>query len=145
MCTTASHCCVAEILALPNPIGWWLGLISVPLLGFLAWRERNKGYALIVVAYIIQWLPWIVSPRLSFEYHFFPNLVLIVFANTVLLERLWRLRYKVLTNIPAGKVAVGTFLVAYVLLFFFFFPVVAGVHITWDQWHARMWMQHWVI
>jgi len=138
-------CCVAEILALPNPIGWWLGLISVPLLGFLAWRERNKGYALIVVAYIIQWLPWIVSPRLSFEYHFFPNLVLIVFANTVLLERLWRLRYKVLTNIPAGKVAVGTFLVAYVLLFFFFFPVVAGVHITWDQWHARMWMQHWVI
>jgi len=138
-------CCVAEILALPNPIGWWLGLISVPLLGFLAWRERNKGYALIVVAYVVQWLPWIGSPRLSFEYHFFPNLVLIVFANTVLLERLWRLRYKVLTNIPAGKVAVGTFLFAYVVLFFFFFPVVAGVHITWDQWHARMWMQHWVI
>ena len=137
-------CCVAEILALPNPIGWWLGIASVPFLGFLAWRERNKGYALIVVAYVIQWLPWIGSPRLSFEYHFFPNLALIVLANTILLERLWRAR-GVLSNIPVTRVAVGMFLVAYVFLFFFFFPVVAGVHVTWEQWNARMWLPHWII
>ena len=26
-------CCVAEILALPNPFVWWFGLITVPLVG----------------------------------------------------------------------------------------------------------------
>ncbi len=31
-------CCVAEILALPNPLIWWLGLASVPFVAYLAWR-----------------------------------------------------------------------------------------------------------
>ena len=53
-----------------NPMILWFGLICVPWVAVLAWRERNKGYALIVLTYLMQWLPWIRSPRITFAYHF---------------------------------------------------------------------------
>ena len=105
-------CCVAEILALPNPAVWWLGLVSVPAIAWLAWRERNKGYALLVTAYLLQWLPWMLSPRVAFEYHFFPNLAIICLADTVLLQRLWRYGAKLEGGFPmaifAGFVGLAT-------------------------------------
>ncbi len=67
-------CCVAEILALPNPLVWWFGLFSVPAMAWWGYVERNKGYLLLFAAYLFQWLPWILTPRIAFEYHFFPNL-----------------------------------------------------------------------
>ncbi|HEY9180667.1 MAG TPA: phospholipid carrier-dependent glycosyltransferase, partial [Candidatus Baltobacteraceae bacterium] len=64
-------CCVAEITSLPNPIILWLGLLCVPLVAILAYLEKNKGYALLVLAYLLQWLPWARSPRITFAYHFY--------------------------------------------------------------------------
>ncbi len=45
---SGSACCVAEILALPNPLTWWFGLFSVPFMGWIAWREKHKGFTLLV-------------------------------------------------------------------------------------------------
>jgi predicted membrane-bound dolichyl-phosphate-mannose-protein mannosyltransferase len=138
-------CCVAEILALPNPFVWWFGLITVPLVGFYAWLERNRGYALLIIAYIFQWVPWIASPRIAFEYHFFPNLAIIVLCNAIVLQKLWHW-------VPAGsdspavpRIGVGIYLVVVVWAFAFFYPVLAGTHVTWDAWHARMWIGRWII
>ena len=138
-----SACCVAEILALPNPLMWWTGLVSVPLVAWLAWSERRKGYLLLVVAYFLQWLPWIASPRLSFEYHFLPNLAIICLADTILLQRIWRLGER-----PANAAgedapswprrAVVAYLAAIVAAFIFWYPVVAGTHVTYDAWNQRM-------
>jgi predicted membrane-bound dolichyl-phosphate-mannose-protein mannosyltransferase len=146
-------CCVAEILALPNPLVWWSGLVTVPLVGWFAYTERNRAYALLVIAYFIQWLPWILSPRLSFEYHFFPNLALIVICNAIILQRIWilgerdlvpALKEKILGQ-SVSRLIVYAYAIATVGLFVFFLPVLAGVHVTWNDWHARMWQDHWVI
>jgi Gpi18-like mannosyltransferase len=125
-------CCVAEILALPNPAVWWLGLLSVPYIAYLAWRERSKGFALLVTAYLLQWLPWIATPRVAFEYHFYPNLAIICIANAALLQRLWR-------SVRWGRWAVWAYLALVVGLFAYFYPILAGVQITYDAWHQRMW------
>lgn len=132
-------CCVAEILALPNPLVWWLGLVSVPLLGVRAWIERNKGFALLVVAYFIQWLPWIGSPRVAFEYHFYPNLAIIILANAALLQWVWKMgissegrRAKMMRYAVVGYCA------AVVLAFAYFYPILAGTQIPWASWDARM-------
>ncbi len=130
---SGTACCVAEVMALPNPVTWWLGLASVPFMGWLAWREKNKGYALLFVAYFFQWLPWIASPRISFEYHFFPNLAIILLADTMLLKRVW--------DGYAGRVrtyAVAGVIAAALAAFIFWYPVVAGSHISYDAWNARM-------
>ena len=158
---SGAACCVAEILALPNPFVWWLGLISVPFVGVLAWRERNKGYALLVVAYFLQWLPWIGSPRIAFEYHFYPNLAMIVLSNAILLQRIWNWREAV---VPAAQAVAakaesfahrpswttprfGVLLYCAIVVvgFAFFFPILAGVHISYDQWRDRMWFPSWII
>ncbi|MDQ2907929.1 MAG: phospholipid carrier-dependent glycosyltransferase, partial [Candidatus Eremiobacteraeota bacterium] len=131
-------CCVAEILALPNPLTWWLGLISVPFMGWIAWREKHKGFTLLFVAYFIQWLPWIASPRITFEYHFFPNLAIIMLADTLLLARVWQLGAKVVNGINWYRIGVGAFLALSLVSFTFFYPVVAGSHVTYYQWDARM-------
>ncbi|GAC1423409.1 MAG: hypothetical protein NVSMB5_17270 [Candidatus Velthaea sp.] len=141
-------CCVAEILALPNPFVWWFGLISIPFVGFLAWTERNKGYAILIVAYFLQWLPWIGSPRIAFEYHFYPNLAMIVLANAVVLQRLWNWRAnktEAESKWTMPRISVAMYCAVVAIGFVYFYPVVAGVHVTWSQWHDRMWFPSWII
>jgi dolichyl-phosphate-mannose--protein O-mannosyl transferase len=138
-------CCVAEILALPNPFVWWFGLLTVPLVGFYAWFERNRGYALLIVAYFLQWLPWIISPRIAFEYHFFPNLAIIVLCNAIVLQKAWNWIPSGATSPFIPRLSVGIYLAIVVWAFAFFYPVLAGTHVTWDAWHARMWIGRWII
>jgi hypothetical protein len=132
--SNGAACCVGEIMAVPNPVVFLLGLVSVPYTAWLAWKERNKGYALLATAYFVQWLPWARTPRLLFEYHFFPNLVVIVLCDVILIQRL------------IGRAApesrrwwLGGYAAAVIALFAYFYPVLAGVSLTYDQWHARMW------
>ena len=127
----SAACCLAEIIALPNPLVFLLGLISVPFTAWLAWRERNKGYALLAVTYVFQWVPWMRTPRMLFEYHFFPNLAIIVLCNVVMFSHLLR-RFA----FPNRALAVYSALV--IAVFAYFYPVLTAVPISYDQWYARM-------
>jgi len=142
---TPSACCVAEIISLPNPFILWFGLVAVPFVGFLAYRERNKGYLLLVVAYLLQWLPWIRSPRISFMYHFFVDIAIICLCNAIALQRLWLWGSAHGESRLATRLAVGGYVAAVALVFAFFYPVLAGVPLPWDHWNARMWLPRWVI
>jgi Gpi18-like mannosyltransferase/predicted membrane-bound dolichyl-phosphate-mannose-protein mannosyltransferase len=147
----AAACCVAEIIAIPNPAVWWGGLVSIPFVGWLGFRERNKGYLLLLTAYLFQWLPWAASPRVAFEYHFFPNLAIICLANAVLLQRAWQYGARYATEgardlfarYGAMRLAVVAYLALVVGLAVFFYPIWAGLHVRWNVWDARMW--HWLM
>ncbi|MDP9024336.1 MAG: phospholipid carrier-dependent glycosyltransferase [Candidatus Eremiobacteraeota bacterium] len=139
-------CCLEEITSLPNPISMWLGLIAVPLVGFLAWRERRKAYALVVLTYLMQWLPWMRSPRITFAYHFYVDIPLICLCNAILLQRIYAWSCARGEN---GRL-LGIASVAAVVLvvagtFVFFYPVLAATPLSWDAWHARMWFGKWVV
>jgi Gpi18-like mannosyltransferase len=136
-------CCVAEIIALPNPAIWWFGLVTVPLMALLAWRERNKGYLLLVTAYLLQWLPWMTSPRVAFEYHFFPNDAIICIADAMILQRIWHYRTTIAQKFPWPKLLVGGYVLLAIGLFAYFYPILAGTHVPWDVWDNRMW--HWLM
>ncbi len=127
-------CCVAEILALPNPAVFLLGLVSVPFTAWLAWRERNKGYALLALAYVMQWIPYSRSPRIMWEYHFFPNLAVIVLCDVVLIAYVVR---RLSAN--TARWSLGVYGAVVVGLFVFFYPVLAGTKTTYDDWYQRMW------
>jgi dolichyl-phosphate-mannose--protein O-mannosyl transferase len=137
-----ADCCVATIRALPNPFVWLFGLLSVPYVAWLAWKERNKGYALLIVAYLFQWLPWIGSPRLAFEYHFFPNLAIIVLANAIVLQRVWN--YARERDVPYARYAVIAYAAVVLAGFIYFYPTVSGAPISWDSWGQHMWNPHWI-
>jgi dolichyl-phosphate-mannose--protein O-mannosyl transferase len=138
-------CCVAEVESLPNPLILWFGLLCVPLVAILAWFEKNKGYALLVLAYVLQWLPWAKSPRITFAYHFYVDIPLIVLCNVIILQRLWNWQFGHSEGRLYARIAVGAYVAAVVLAFVWFYPILAGTPIPWNQWDARMWLgAHWI-
>ncbi|HET9029560.1 MAG TPA: phospholipid carrier-dependent glycosyltransferase [Candidatus Aquilonibacter sp.] len=141
-------CCVQEITSMPNPFILWFGLMCVPLVGFLAWKEKNKGYLLIVLTYLLQWLPWAKSPRITFAYHFYVDIPLICLCNAIVLQRIWNwAKTKSDSNRWIGFGAVGAITAIIVFGFVYFYPILSAQKITWAAWHARMWMinNKWVV
>jgi dolichyl-phosphate-mannose--protein O-mannosyl transferase len=138
-------CCVTEILSLPNPLTWWFGLLSIPLLGVLAWTKRNRAYLLLFAAYFAQWLPWIASPRMLFEYHFFPNDAIIILADTIALQWIWERAQLTEGHRQLARWGIGVFIGAAVVLFVYFYPVLAADPVSYAVWHDRMWFAHWII
>jgi dolichyl-phosphate-mannose-protein mannosyltransferase len=143
--TNNNGCCVYEITSLPNPIILWFGLLCVPIVAGLAWKERNKAYALLVVTYLMQWLPWILSPRLIFAYHFYVNIPLICLCNAIVLQRAWHWCQRRPNLRWLGGAAVGGYVAVACAAFVFFFPILSAHPITWNAWHARMWFPTWII
>jgi dolichyl-phosphate-mannose--protein O-mannosyl transferase/Gpi18-like mannosyltransferase len=140
-------CCIYEITSMPNPAILWFGLICVPWVALLAWRERNKGYALIVLTYLLQWLPWMRSPRITFAYHFYVDIPLICLCNAIVLQRIWewgKLRTERRGPLLGG-LAVGACVAVTVGAFAYFYPILAAYPIAWNAWHQRMWIGYWVI
>jgi dolichyl-phosphate-mannose--protein O-mannosyl transferase len=138
------ECCIARLQAISNPAVLWFGLVSVPLVAALAWLRRGKAYLLIAVAYFVQWLPWSLSPRETFQYHFYPNVALIVLADTIVLQQIWNAgRAGIARALARGGVSLYLVLVA--VLFLYFFPMVAGSHISWHAWRSHMWFHGWVV
>ncbi|MEO6836273.1 MAG: phospholipid carrier-dependent glycosyltransferase [Candidatus Tumulicola sp.] len=143
----SNGCCIYEITSMPNPMILWFGLICVPWVGMLAWRERNKGYALIVLTYLLQWLPWAKSPRLIFAYHFYVDIPLICLCNAIVLQRIWEWGRR--REEPYGRwvggVAVGAYVAVALGAFAYFYPILAAHPISWNDWNQRMWIHYWVI
>lgn len=140
------QCCIFEITSMPNPLNMWLGLLCVPLVGILAWRERNKGYALLIVTYLLQWLPWMKSPRLAWEYHFYVDIPLICLCNVIILQRLWRWAdaHDGSQRIMGRAAVIGS-VAAIAAAFVFFFPILSAWPLSYDAWSARMWMRTWIV
>ncbi len=137
-------CCIYEITSMPNPAILWFGLLTVPWIAVLAWREGNKAYALIVLTYLLQWLPWMKSPRITFAYHFYVDIPLICLCTAIVLQRIWNWTKREKIG-WLGAMTVGSYVAIAVALFVFFYPVLAATPLTWNDWHARMWIDKWVI
>ncbi|MBV8244329.1 MAG: phospholipid carrier-dependent glycosyltransferase [Candidatus Eremiobacteraeota bacterium] len=138
-------CCVAEVMSLPNPFVLWFGLLTVPLVAALGYREKNKAYILLVLAYLLQWLPWAQSPRISFMYHFYVDIPIICLCDAIILQRLWAWGERNEFGRLWARTATLGFVGITVAAFAFFYPVLAGVPLVWNQWDLRMWMGHWII
>jgi dolichyl-phosphate-mannose--protein O-mannosyl transferase len=132
---------------MPNPIVMWLGLLTVPIVGVLAWKRRNKAYALIVLTYLMQWLPWARSPRITFAYHFYVDIPLICLCNAIVLQQIWEWSKKQESQELRwlGRAAVGATVAGIVAAFVFFYPILSAMPVTWNDWHARMWFPLWIV
>jgi dolichyl-phosphate-mannose--protein O-mannosyl transferase/Gpi18-like mannosyltransferase len=140
-------CCLEEVTSMPNPILMWFGVIAVPIVAVLAWMRKNKAYALIVVTYLLQWLPWMKSPRITFAYHFYVDIPLICLCNAIVLQQVWEWARR--RGDPISRAwGIGATVAAVVLIgaaFVFFYPILAAVPLTWNAWHWRMWFPTWIV
>jgi nitrogen fixation-related uncharacterized protein len=72
-----------------NPVLWWLAIGAMGFMCWQAFKRRSLGLALIIVAFLWQWLSWSRIDRASFQYHFYTALPFFLAGLAYFLAELW--------------------------------------------------------
>jgi Gpi18-like mannosyltransferase len=120
---------VARIYAMGNPLVFWFGLTSVALSFIYSYLEKNKNLAFVVFAYLVFFVPWAVSPRIMFLYHYLPSLPFLAIATAYVLRR-------------TPKLIFGYLLICLVV-FVYFYPHWAGLQVPLWLDRSYYWVSSW--
>ena len=129
----------AEILALGNPLIFWGTVFTIPYAMWEWFRRKDWRAGLIVVAFLVQYLPWFGAARTSFLFYMAPITPFMVLAGVYTVRDIANYRGDTGER-TARTVGIASFLIAAtVAMFVFFLPVLTGHTTSYDQWKARMW------
>ncbi len=79
----------ASIYDAGNLVIWWLGIPAMLFVAYQAFRRRSLGLALILVAFLAQWVSWARIDRAAFEYHYYTSLPFVVLALGYFVAEIW--------------------------------------------------------
>ncbi len=120
---------VARIYAFGNPLVFWSGLAAVATSLVYSYTERNKKLALVIFSYLIFFVPWALSPRIMFLYHYLPSIPFMCIATGYILRRKPKL--------------IPYFFIPALLLFVYFYPHWAGIRIPLWLDASYYWFSSW--
>ncbi|MEK7526060.1 MAG: glycosyltransferase family 39 protein [Patescibacteria group bacterium] len=120
---------VANIYAMGNPIVFWVGLVSVFVTGYWAIVTKSKKLGFVVFCYLVLFLPWALSPRIMFLYHYLPAIPFLSMATGFVLRKYPK-------NIWAYSVVC-------LIVFIYFFPHWAGIQIPVWLDNSYYWIDKW--
>ena len=120
---------VANIYAFGNPLVFWFGLFSVFLTLYYAYLLRNKKLSWLVFSYLVFFVPWAVSPRIMFFYHYLPSIPFLAISIGFILRKNMKL--------------VLPFLAFSLVLFLYFYPHLIGLSVP--KWldDSYYWFDSW--
>jgi dolichyl-phosphate-mannose-protein mannosyltransferase len=127
---------ISTIVAMGNPAIWWIGFTSVVLAAVEGIRKKNSVCMFIVTIFLFQWLPYALVSRVLFLYYFYFNVPILILATAYFLNRFW--------NTKRGKTIVLTYLIAVVVLFAIFYPVISGTPVPYSWKDGLKWFESWV-
>jgi dolichyl-phosphate-mannose-protein mannosyltransferase len=78
----------ANIFASGNPVVFWFGLVGIILTIWEYFKSRSDKLLIIILGYLIFWLPWALSPRIMFLYHYSPSVPFLSLALAYQLNKL---------------------------------------------------------
>ncbi|MDT3767881.1 phospholipid carrier-dependent glycosyltransferase [Gleimia hominis] len=140
--------CVQAVLALGNPLLWWLGAAALVLLVVVfahrLWRHQNVFVeGVLLTGYAATYLPWFLYlDRTTFNFY------TVVLAPFVALTLTWAVREVAALAFPRSPVfallVVALVFTLVVVTALFFMPIWTGQTISYDAWHLRMWLPSWV-
>jgi dolichyl-phosphate-mannose--protein O-mannosyl transferase len=109
---------VSTLVAMGNPVVWWIGLIVM----INEIRGITRGSALsrvfLVTMFAFQWLPYALISRSLFLYHFFPNVPILCLAISDRLLENWKGKKK--------RKKTVIYLLLVMAAFVFYYPVISG-------------------
>lgn len=110
---------VAGITSFGNPAVWWMGIAAIIFCLLSLRKSESRDIAIfIIIGYASQYLPWILIPRLTFIYHYFPCVPFLVLAITLFFKD-----YASLKKPGSVRFYLGVVLI----LFIAFYPVLSGL------------------
>lgn len=110
---------IANIFASGNPMLFWFGFMGIIMTIYDAVKERSSKLALVVLAYLAFLLPWALSPRIMFLYHYSPSIPFMCIALAYQLN-------KFSTN-KQDRIFLAILLTIIVLSFAFIYPFLTGI------------------
>ncbi|MBR5157144.1 MAG: glycosyltransferase family 39 protein [Clostridia bacterium] len=122
-----------------NPLVWWM---TIPAIGAAivktAKKKGDNELTLILAGFAAMYLPWVLVTRVAFIYHFFPCVIFVVLATVYFIR-------EILTGYPNAKKFVYAYLIAVVLLFVVFYPVLTGMAVPTSYVEGLKWLPAWVL
>jgi dolichyl-phosphate-mannose-protein mannosyltransferase len=134
-----------EVLALGNPAIWW---VAIPAMLFcLGWwftrRDWRAGVACLgVAAGWVTWLPFVSRTKFYYyavEFEPFMILCIVLCLGLILGQATAGLRRRVI-----GSTLVGGYVLAALVLFWYFYPIMTGKVIPYSDWLSHMWYHGWI-
>ncbi|HEY0932343.1 MAG TPA: phospholipid carrier-dependent glycosyltransferase [Trebonia sp.] len=136
---------VQEVLAIGNPLIWWVSIpaLAVCLIWWLTRRDWRAGAVLLcVTAGWASWLPFV--SRTKFYYYaleFEPFLIIaIVLCLGLLIGPATARR----SRRAIGSALAGVYVLAVLIAFWYFYPILAGKIIPYSDWLSHMWYSGWI-
>ena len=146
------------IWAMGSPAVWWSGFVAMLMTLGMAIRERltitNRIRAydegrldqlsydlrpiLLLIAYAAQYLPWVLVPRGTYIYHYFPSVPFIILMTVLMVDYLHKMHPK------AAKITAIALMVTAGLMFVALFPYISGVRVSTAWLEAMRWPSKWL-
>jgi dolichyl-phosphate-mannose-protein mannosyltransferase len=131
---------VQEVLAIGNPAIWWVSLpaMLVCLVWWLTRRDWRAGTALLgIAAGWVSWLPFV--SRTKFYYYALEFEPFIIICIVLCLGLLIGPATATLRRRAIGSALAGAYVLAVVIVFWYFYPILAGKIIPYSDWLSHMW------
>lgn len=129
---------VSSIVTMGNPLIWWAGIIAMAAAFWLTLKRKEYGRYVIWIAFLSQYVPWMLVTRETFLYHYFamvPFVIVAIVYVTSIAEQKWpQFRY-----VRYALVSIA------VLLFVMFYPVLSGMEVNSGYVeHILRWFPSWI-
>lgn len=110
----------SSIAAFVNPLICWTGLLSLPILVFMAAVRHERTACFLLVAYASGIVPWMFINRLTFAYHYFASALFLI-------PMICYLFFLIETGNRYSRYFTVGFTACAVFLFILFFPILNGI------------------
>lgn len=126
-----------HMMAFGNPIAWYAALIAAVWLTIRSKRRWAPG-RLVLIGWGSQYLPWLAVPRALFFFYMTPAAAFMMIGLAAALDDMRK-------DSKLGRLAVWAFLVLGIgLALYYFFPILTGEGLPYDEWRSRMWTGRWI-
>ncbi|HEX2282221.1 MAG TPA: phospholipid carrier-dependent glycosyltransferase [Thermomicrobiales bacterium] len=119
-----------------NPLLYWPMIVAVAWVVIDWWGRRSAALWVLIVGFFGQWLPWALSPRGTFIYHFMPVVPLGCIAIALVLTGAWQ-------RGGVARIVAVCYALATVATFAWFYPLYTAMPLNLEQVDLRMWLDSW--
>ncbi len=128
----------STIVAMGNPAIWWTGIFAMLATIWMSVKRGDKAMYTLWIAFLAQYVPWMLVTRLTFLYHYFAMVPFIILSMVYM--------FKVLEERDSRfKLARHVIVTAAILLFIMFYPALSGMEVPASYVdHVLRWFPSWL-
>lgn len=128
----------SSIVAMGNPVIWWIGIFTMLATIWLSIKRRDKHVYMVWIAFLAQYVPWMLVPRETFLYHYFAMVPFLILSIVYIFKQIEE-------KFPGfAKIRIA-YAAAAAAMFVLFYPALSGL--TVPKWYVDVllrWFPSWV-